>query len=93
VRFGALYTGRINGIYTWHQGMLSANYRPWKWLEINANTSISSTGTNFGGALNMNLGIAKLYIGADRIFGDVSKEFIPIDNMNGQVNVGLTLPF
>ena len=47
----------------------------------------------FGGAVNMHLGIAKLYVGADRIFGDVSKEFIPIDNMNGQVNVGITVPF
>ena len=93
LRFGALYTGRINGLYSWHQGMISANYRPWKWLELNANTAFSSTGTTFGGAVNMHLGIAKLYIGADRIFGDVSKEFIPIDNMNGQVNVGITVPF
>ena len=73
--------------------MISANYRPWNWLELNANTAISSTGTTFGGAVNMHLGVAKLYIGADRIFGDVSKEFIPIDNMNGQVNVGITVPF
>ena len=93
LRFGVLYTGRINGLYSWHQGMISANYRPWKWLELNANTAFSSTGTTFGGAVNMHLGVAKLYIGADRIFGDVSKEFIPIDNMNGQVNVGITVPF
>ena len=93
LRFGALYTGRIHGAYSWHQGMISANYRPSKWFEINANTSISSTGTSFGGALSMNLGLFKLYVGADRVFGDVSKEFIPIENMNGQVNVGLTLPF
>ena len=51
------------------------------------------TRVTFGGAVNMHLGIAKLYIGADRIFGDMSKEFIPIDNMNGQVNVGITVPF
>lgn len=91
--FGALYTGRINGLYSWHQGMISANYRPWKWLEVNANTAFSSTGTTFGGAVNMHLGVAKLYIGADRLFGDVSKEFIPIDDMNGQINVGITVPF
>ena len=91
--FGALYTGRICGLYSWHQAMISANYRPWKWFELNANTAFSSTGTTLGGALNMHLGVAKLYIGSDRIFGDVSKEFIPINNMNGQINFGITVPF
>lgn len=92
VRLGALYTGRINGLYSWHQGMLSANYRPWKWLEVNANTAVSSTGMTFGGALNMHFKLANIYIGADRFFGDMSKEFIPINNMNGQLNIGVTVP-
>lgn len=93
ISFGALYTGRINGLYSWHQGMISANYRPLKWLEANANVALSSTGFTCGGALSANLKVAKIYIGADRLFGDLSKEFIPINNFNGQFNFGVTVPF
>lgn len=92
LRFGFLYTSRIHGLYSWHQGMLSANIRPVKWLEASVNTAVSSTGVTFGGALNLHAPHFNFYIGADRFMGKVSKEFIPINSLNSNVNVGITFP-
>lgn len=90
--FGLLYTGRIGGLYTWHQGMFVANIRPVKWLEIAANCAYSSTGFTYGGAISWRAKHFNLYVGADRIVGKLSKQYIPLDHTNSSVNVGVAFP-
>lgn len=92
LRFGFLYTSRLNGLYSYHQAMLSANIRPVKCVEATVNTAVTSTGWTLGGVLSLKLGHFNLYVGTDRFLGKVSKEFIPLNNLNANVNFGMTFP-
>lgn len=92
LRFGLLYTGRFSGLYTYHQAMLSATVRPVKFLEASVNTAVTSTGCTVGGAVSFDFAHFNLYVGTDRFFSKVSKEYIPLNNLNANVNVGITFP-
>lgn len=88
--FGLLYTSRIHSIYSWNQAMVSANYRPAKWFEIVVNSAYSSTGLTYGGVISFRANKFNLFIGADRILGTVSKQYIPLNNMNSNINFGMS---
>ena len=90
--FGVLYTGRFFGDYSWHQGMISANLRPMKWLELNANAAATSTGFTMGAMLSLNSKIAKFYIGSDRLIGSSPAEIMTSKEANSNVVLGLTIP-
>jgi len=92
LRVGFLYTGRFNGLYSYHQAMLSANVRPVKWFEASLNTSVGSTGCCFGGVVNFRARRFNFFIGSDRFIGKVSKEFIPLNSCNASVNLGMSIP-
>lgn len=92
LRFGFLYTSRIHGLYSWHQGMLSATVQPVKWFEATVNGAATSTGCTFGAAASFKARHFNFYIGADRFLGKVSKEFIPLNRANANVTLGLTFP-
>lgn len=92
LRFGFLYTSRIHGLYSYHQGMLSANVRPLKWVEATLNTAVSSTGWTLGAAASFKAKHFNFYVGTDRFFGKVSKEFIPLNNLNANLTLGMTIP-
>jgi len=92
LRFGFLYTSRIHGLYSFHQGMFSANVRPVKWLEGSLNTAVSSTGWTLGAALSLKAKHYNFYLGTDRFFGKVSKQYIPLHNLNANVTLGMTIP-
>lgn len=92
LRFGFLYTGRIHGKYTWNQGMLSVNCRPAKWFEVAVNGAVSGTGCTFGALINLHAPHFNFYVGADRFLGKVSKEFIPLNSANSNINFGITFP-
>lgn len=90
--FGLLYTGRVSGLYTWHQGMFVTNIRPVKWLEIAANCAYSNTGFTYGGAISWRAKHFNLYVGADRIISKLSKQYIPLNHTNSNVNIGVAFP-
>lgn len=92
LRFGFLYTSRLHGLYSYHQGLLSATIRPVKYLEASVNTAVSSTGCTFGAALSLRAKHYNFFIGSDRIFGKVSKEFIPLNSLNSNVTMGMSFP-
>ena len=92
MRFGFLYTSRLHGLYSYHQGLLSATIRPVKCLEASVNTAVSSTGCTFGAALSLRAKHYNFFIGSDRIFGKVSKEFIPLNSLNANVTMGMSFP-
>lgn len=92
LRFGFLYTSRIHGRYSWHEGMLSANVRPVKWFEASLNTAVSSTGWTAGGALSLKAPHFNFYIAADRFFGKLAKQGIPLNSTNGNISLGMTFP-
>lgn len=89
---GFLLTDRFDGIYSWHQGMLSANVRPLNWLDITLNAATSTTGWTTGGMFTIHTKSAGtcFYIAMDRFMGKLSKQFVPINNCNTSVCAGLT---
>ena len=89
---GLLYTSRIAGIHSWHQGMLSAIVHPAKWFEATVNTSVSTTGWAWGAALSFKAPHFNFYLGSDAFLGKVSKQFIPLHNTNANVVLGFTFP-
>ncbi|MGM9694347.1 MAG: DUF5723 family protein [Alloprevotella sp.] len=92
LRFGFLYTSRIAGKYSYHQGMLSANIRPVKWFEFALNGAVSSSGCTAGMVIDLHAKHFNFFIGADRFLGKVSKQFIPLHNMNSSVSLGMSFP-
>lgn len=92
LHFGFLYTARLHGLYSYHQAMLSATVRPVNPIEISVNTTAGGSGCFFGAALSLKAKHFNFYLGADRILGKVSKQFIPLNNLNSNINLGMTFP-
>lgn len=93
LRFGFLYTGRFAGSkYAWHQGMLTASVRPVKWFEATVNMAGSTSGFSGGLVVDCRFRHFNLFVGTDRFFGKVSKQFIPLNKMNGNMSLGMSFP-
>ncbi len=92
LRFGFLYTSRIAGRYSWHEGMLSANIRPIKAIEVSANVAANSTGVTCGAVVDFHAPHFNLFIGTDRFVGKVSKECIPLHSLNSNISFGMSFP-
>lgn len=90
--FGLLLTQRMAGKFSRTQIMLASCIRPVKAIEAGVNTTLSNTGMTFGGMLTLNAPFAQLYIGADRFFGKLSDEGIPVNSSNGHLNFGIVFP-
>ena len=93
LRFGFLFTSRIHGAYSYHQGMFSVNIRPVKAIEASLNTTVSSSGWMAGAAVSFKAPHFNFYVGADRFLGKLSKQYIPLSNFNSNITFGMTIPF
>ncbi|MDD6921296.1 MAG: DUF5723 family protein [Bacteroidales bacterium] len=92
LRFGFLYTSRIHGKYSWHEGMVSVNIRPVKWFEASVNGAATSTGCTAGGALSLKAPHFNFYVAADRFLGKLAKQGVPLNGANGNITFGMTFP-
>ena len=92
LKFGVLYTSRIHGKYSWHQGMLNVGVRPVKWFECNVNGAVTSTGVTAGGMLSLKAPHFNFYIAADRFFSKMGKQGVPLNSSNGNITFGMTFP-
>lgn len=92
LRFGFLYTSRIQGKYSWHQGMISANVRPAKWFEASLSGAVSSTGATAGLVVDFHAPRFNFFIGADRFMSKVTKDFIPVHRANASISLGMSIP-
>lgn len=92
LRFGFLYTSRIQGKYSWHQGMISANVKPAKWFEASLSGAVSSTGATAGLVLDFHAPRFNFFIGADRFMSKVTGDFIPVNRANSSVSLGISFP-
>ena len=92
LRFGFLYTSRICGKFSWHQGMVSATVRPVKWFEATVNMAGNSTGFTGGMLVDFHAKHFNFFMGTDRFFGKLSKQFIPLKNLNSNLSLGMSFP-
>ena len=91
--FGLLGTQRVEGIYSWTEGRLSANLAPTNWFSLAGSCAVSNFGNSVGGVVNIHLPGFNLYAGLDSFLPlmNVTPQFIPIDSFNTNLTAGLTL--
>ena len=93
--FGALATHRFEGAYSWTEGRFSVNYAPFRWFSLAGNYALSTFGESYGAAVNFHPKGLNLFVGVDSFkpILNVTPQYIPIDEINTNVVVGLTFPF
>lgn len=93
--FGLLGTQRVNGIYSWTEGRLSANLAPTNWFSLAGSYAVSNFGNSVGGVANIHLPGLNIYAGLDSFLPlmNVTPQYIPIDSMNTNLTFGMTLTF
>lgn len=93
--FGLLGTQRMDGIYSWTEGRVSANLAATNWLSFAASYAVSDFGNSAGGVVNIHLPGLNLYAGLDSFLPlmNVTPQYIPIDSMNTNVTFGFNFTF
>jgi hypothetical protein len=92
VKFGLLGTHRFDGIYSWTEGRLSANYEPLKWLNGGLNMAVTSYCTTMGWVLNIHPNAMNIFLGMDHMIGKTGKSMVPLDS-NVSFNFGMNVAF
>ncbi len=93
LKFGFLESTRINGRYSWSEGRFSANVSPVKCFDASISYAISSFGSSFGWMLNFHTRGFNLFLGTNHQFFKVTPQFIPVNNANMNVSLGINFPF
>lgn len=91
--FGFLSSTRINGEYSWSEGRFSANVSPLSWLEAGVNYGISTYGSTMGWIVNFHPKVLSLFVGMDYMVSKVGKQFIPLNSMNLNLSMGMSVTF
>ena len=90
--FGLLGTHRFDGIYSWTEGRLSANWAPMKWLDGGVNVALTSFCTTMGWVLNIHPVGMNLFVGMDHTIGKTGASMVPLDS-NVSLNFGMNVAF
>ena len=90
---GALFTQRFDNVYSYSHGSLVLNFSPLNFLDLAASASVSTYGYDWGAMLNIHFPGFNVFAAADLYAGKVSKEKIPLDNLNAGVMFGVNIPF
>lgn len=95
ISFGALATHRFEQQYSWTEGRFSINYAPFRWFSVSGNYALSTYGESYGAAVNFHPKGLNLFVGVDSFkpLLNMTPQYIPIDEINTNVVVGLTFPF
>ena len=92
VTFGLLGTHRFDGIYSWTEGRLSANYNPLKWLDGGMNLAVTSYCTTMGWVVNVHPKGFNFFMGMDHMIGKTGASSLPLDS-NVSFNLGMNVTF
>lgn len=90
---GALFTHRFENVYSYTVGSLMLNLSPAKFLDLAAGASVSTFGYDWSAMLNIHCRGFNLFAATDFYAGKVSKEYIPLDNLNASILFGINIPF
>ena len=67
------------------------NIAPLKWFEASANVGYSTFGTSLGWMLNFHPAGINFFVGSDYMITKVTPQFIPVNNLNSHVTLGVNL--
>ena len=95
ISFGVLGTHRYEGVHSWTEGRFSVNYAPFRWLSLSGNYAMSTFGESYGAAVNLHPKGFNLFLGIDSFkpLLNTAAGYIPMDELNTNVKLGLTFPF
>ena len=88
---GLLYTGCFDGLYSYNQAMLALNVSPANFLDFVLSGHTGTYGAGFGALMNIHCPGFGLFVGTDCFLGKVSKQYIPLENMNTSVSFGINI--
>lgn len=87
-----LYGKRFGKFGGWDDVRGYVNVAPLKWFEASANVGYSTFGTSWGWMLNFHPVGVNFFIGSDYMITKVTPQYIPVNNMNGHITLGLNFP-
>ncbi len=87
--FGLLSSTHINRPYTWTEARASVNVNPIKWLEASVSGGYSTYGASFGFMVNFRPKVFNLFLGTDLMITEVTPQFVPVNNLNANVCMGI----
>lgn len=69
------------------------NIAPLKWLEASVNVGHTTFGTSLGWMVNVHPAGANFFIGSDYMITKVTPQFIPVNNFNSHITLGVNVTF
>ena len=71
------------------------NYAPFRWFSLSGNYAMSTFGESYGAAVNLHPKGFNLFLGIDSFkpLLNTAAGYIPMDELNTNVKLGLTFPF
>lgn len=87
-----LYGKRFGNFGGWNDIRGYVNVAPLKWFEASANVGFSTFGTSLGWMINFHPVGFNLFIGSDYMITKVTPQFIPVNNLNGHITMGINFP-
>lgn len=90
---GVLYGQRFtsSAYNKWHEVRGFLNVAPLKWLEASANLGTTSYGFSWGWMFNFHPAGFTFFVGSDYMITKVTPQFIPVDDLNAHVTLGINI--
>ena len=90
---GVLYSQSFSTFESnkWYEARGFVNVSPLKWFELSVNYGYGTYGSSLGWMLNFHPAGINLFVGSDYMITKVTPQYIPVDNMNAHVTLGLSL--
>ena len=86
-----LYNKRFGKLTGWNECRGYINIAPTKFFEASANVGISTFGTSLGWLVNLHPAGLNFFIGSDHMITKVTPQFIPVNNLNSHITLGVNL--
>ena len=87
-----LYGKRFGEYGGWDEVRGYLNISPLKWLEASANVGVSTYGTTWGWMFNFHPKLISFFVGSDYMITKVTPQYLPVNNMNGHITIGINKP-
>ena len=90
---GVLYGQRFTDIQfnKWYEARGFINLSPLNWIEASVNYGISTYGTTLGWMFNFHPAGIAFFVGSDYMITKVTPQYIPVDNLNSHITLGVNL--
>ena len=87
-----LYGKKFSTYSGWDEVRGFVNIAPLKWIEASANIGKTTFGTSWGWMFNFHPGFTSFFIGSDYMLYKVTPQFIPVNDLNYHITLGINMP-